>query len=72
MKLHRQKSGSYKADNGLLIRRQDGAWFVLTEGYEILHKCPSLADARHIVGLYNTQRDITDALMLRSMGRGMA
>ena len=65
MKLKRVKGGEYIAENGLVIKRRDCAWYIFADGCPI-HKCLKLTDARHIASYYTTRAMIDDAVQIRN------
>ncbi len=52
MKLTRIKPGEYQAENGLKVKRRGDVWFVITQDYQIVHRCKTLKSAREAVKYY--------------------
>lgn len=58
MKLHRIKAGKYRTEDGLVVQKMDGRWYVLDDRQKILMRRNTLADVRKVLD----NKDIANAI----------
>ena len=58
MKLHRIKAGKYRTEDGLVVQKMDGLWYVLDDRQKILLRRDTLADVRKVLD----NKDVANAI----------